>query len=219
MSKKNVLILLGGYWHDFEGFAAAMGLFLEEQGYAVRATYDFDALVRLRDSDLILSYTCLSGPPEGETNPGPTGFSRAQLMALSQWVQEGGALLAAHAATVPGNTGPELERLLGGAFLSHPPEMTFTALPLSGWHPITDGIEAFEVHDELYIQRYHPSVQVHMVAEYQGAAHPIAWSRSEGRGRVAHVALGHSKDVWKLEAYQRLMLQTIEWLAKAARGP
>jgi type 1 glutamine amidotransferase len=214
MAKTNVLILLGGQWHDFERFAAAMRAILEGKGYSIKVTYDFESLTHLNEMncDLLVSYTCLTEPPVGAKPDSPTKFSDAQIKALVRWVQRGGALLAAHAATVIGDSEPALERLLGGAFVKHPPQFTFTVLPLSAQHPIMDGIEAFDVDDELYIERTHPSVMVHMVAVFEQVAYPIAWSKHEGRGRVAHIALGHSDQVWKLEPYQRLMLQTIQWL-------
>lgn len=214
MAGKNILILLGGYWHDFEGFTRAMKELLEKHGYSLECTYDFESLTHLNETnyDLLLTYTCLTEPPEGGYSDRTTKFSNAQVKALVQWVQGGGALLAAHAATVIGGSDPALEELLGGAFVSHPPQLTFRAIPLSAPHPITDGIMAFDVFDELYIESYHPSVVVHMVAVYQEVAYPIAWSKAEGRGRVAHISLGHSKQVWELESYKRLMLQTIQWL-------
>lgn len=216
MAKTNVLILLGGQWHDFEGFAAAWRAILEGKGCSIKVTYDFEALTHIKElnCDLLLSYTCLTEPPVGAKPGSPTKFSDAQTKALVGWVQRGGALLAAHAATVIGDSDPALERLMGGAFVRHPPQSTFTVLPLSAHHPITEGIEAFDVYDELYIERYHPSVMVHMIAVFEQIAYPMAWSKREGQGRVAHIALGHSDRVWELEPYQRLMFQTIQWLLK-----
>lgn len=216
MAKTNVLILLGGQWHDFEGFAAAWRAILEGKGYSIKVTYDFESLTHLNEMncDLLVSYTCLTEPPAGANPDSPVKFSNTQTKALVRWVQRGGALLAAHAATVTGDSDPELERLLGGTFVKHPPQSTFTVLPLSALHPITDGMEAFDVYDELYIERYHSSVNVHMIAVYEKIAYPMAWSKREGQGRVAHIALGHSDQVWALEPYQRLMFQTIQWLLK-----
>jgi type 1 glutamine amidotransferase len=45
-----------------------------------------------------------------------------------------------------------------------------------------------------------------------GVAYPMVWSRTEGNGRVAHIAMGHDVKVWNLQPYQRLMLQAIDWL-------
>lgn len=213
----NILLLLGGQWHDFDGFAAAMDELLEGVGYNLDVTYDFNDLTRLDElgCNLLLSYTCLAKSTAGDEPTSLTKFSDDQVRALVGWVQRGGVWLAAHAASVLGDSDPELERLLGGAFVRHPPQFRFKALPLSAQHPITGGIEAFDVYDELYIERYHPSVTIHMIAVYEQVAYPIVWNRSEGQGMVAHIALGHSNQTWELKPYQCLMLQTIQWLIRS----
>lgn len=212
--QKSILILLGGMWHDFDGFTTAMKPVFETAGYRVEATYDLDALTRLdhADHDLIISYTCFYKHREGYDDTGPEKMTEDQVAGLTRWVRTGGRLLAAHAATALGDSNPHLGTLFGGMFLSHPEPFTFTLVPMSGEHPITANIPAFEVRDEFYIQKYDPSVQVHMVSMYQGVAYPMVWSRTEVRGRVAHVAPGHFPEVWLHPAYQRLMLQTTAWL-------
>jgi type 1 glutamine amidotransferase len=214
--KRFVLILLGGMWHDFDAYAAAMQPVFETAGYRVEATYDLDTLGRLDQvgCDLLLSYTCLTKHRPGFADAGPEKLTGAQVAGLRRWVRQGGALLGAHAATVIGDSSPHLGRLFGGVFLSHPEPFAFTIYPLSGEHPITSGLPAFEVLDEFYIQQVDPGVTIHMVALYQGAAHPMVWSRVAGRGRVACVAPGHFPHVWNNPAYQRLMLQTANWLLK-----
>jgi type 1 glutamine amidotransferase len=218
--KKTVLILLGGMWHDFDGFTSVMKSFFEAEGYHAESTYDLDILRHLGqvDCDLLLSYTCLSKHRQGYADAGPEKLTDDQVSGLTRWVRQGGALLAAHAATVIGDSSPRLGRLLGGVFLSHPEPFAFTIYPLSGEHPITSGIPAFEVVDEFYIQEVDPAVNIHMVALYQGVAYPMAWSRTAGKGRVACVAPGHFPHVWNNPLYQRLMLQTAGWLAEAVHG-
>jgi type 1 glutamine amidotransferase len=212
--EKSILILLGGTWHDFDGYASAMKVVFGAEGYRVESTYNLDVLTRLDQAgcDLVLSYTCLTKHRQGYDDTGPEKLTDEQVYGLSRWVQQGGALLAAHAATVTGDTNPLLGRLLGGVFISHPEPFSFTVLPLSARHPITNGILAFEVHDEFYIQEYDPSVEIHMTAIHQDVAYPMVWSRSEGNGRVAAVAPGHFPAVWTNPTYQRLMLQTAGWL-------
>jgi type 1 glutamine amidotransferase len=212
--RKSVLILLGGMWHDFDGYASAMQPVFEALGYRVESTYDVEVLRRLEQAgcDLLLSYTCLSKHRQGYADNGPEAFTDDQVSGLTRWVQQGGALLAAHAATVTGDSNARLGSLLGGVFLSHPEPFAFTIYPLSGEHPITSGIPAFKVLDEFYIQKVNPSVEIHMVGMYQEVAHPMVWSRTEGNGRVACVAPGHFPGVWSHPIYQRLMLQTAGWL-------
>ena len=216
LSGKRVLILLGGQWHDFDGFAGAMQSLLEPHGLETEATYDLDRLLRLQENryNIVLSYTCLSPRKEGNNPNGPERLTNAQIESLANWVRRGGALLAAHAATVVGESDPALGELIGGVFISHPPQFAFTVYPMFGEHPITKSIEAFTVHDEFYIETHMPDVQVHMVAFDRGVAYPMAWSKLEGQGRVAHLAPGHSAEVWNLKPYQQLLLQTLEWLTQ-----
>jgi hypothetical protein len=222
VTKKRALILLGGMWHDFDGFARSIAPLLEAAGWQVESSYNLELLTRLDDPpcDLALSYTCFTQHAEGLDNSGPELMSAAQIDGLTRWVRDGGAFLSVHGASVCGKSGKGLQELTGGFFVEHPPAFTFTVYPVYGPHPITDGIEAFSVHDEMYIEQCDPSVNVHMLTVDRGVAHPLVWSKSEGRGRVAHIAPGHFEAVWELEPYRRLMLQTIGWLtAQGTESP
>lgn len=216
MTKKRALILLGGMWHDFDGFARSMCPLLEAAGWQVEISYDLQLLTRLdsQPCDLVLNYTCFAKHAAGLENSGPEGMSKAQIEGLTRWVRGGGAFLSAHASSVLGESGAGLAELTGGFFVEHPPACTFMVHPVYGAHPITDGIEAFSVYDEMYIERC-DSVDVHLLAVAQGVAYPLVWSKTEGRGRVAHIALGHSDAVWELSPYRQLMLQTVGWLTEA----
>ena len=152
MKNKRVLILLGGTWHDFEGFAKSIKSILEPHKWIVDATYDFDSMIQLDNGkyDLVLSYTCFSKKDWKSDSNVAEGFSDEQLNALVGWVKNGGAFLASHAATIPGKTNPLLCEFIGGIFIEHPPECDFTVYPVYGEHPITKEIEAFTVHDEVY---------------------------------------------------------------------
>jgi hypothetical protein len=113
LNGKRVLILLGGQWHDFDGFADAVSPLLTSQGMQVEATYDLEKLSRLDQSqyDAVLSYTCFTSDEGGSQGPSPDRLTQAQLDSLVNWVRSGGALLAAHAATVIGASDPALGEL------------------------------------------------------------------------------------------------------------
>ena len=211
---KRILILLGGRYHDFDGFARAMAPIYEAEGWPIEATYDLDVLTCLDKvgCEIVLVYTCFSKNEPDQAERTPERLTDEQVRGLADWVQKGGALLAAHCATVVGESGPELGRLLGGTFISHPPPFTFTISPVSDEHPITRGVPAFDVYDEFYMERCEPSVKIHMIAVDQTVAHPMVWSKQEGAGRVVHIAPGHFPEVWNLRPYQRLMVQAVSWL-------
>lgn len=211
---KKVLMILGGMWHDFEGFSTVMLPAFAAAGYAVEATYDLDRLLRLEAEGFagVVSDTCFSLHREGQEDRGPEGLSDAQVNALSGWVQKGGGLLAVHAATVAGKSHPEYSRLLGGLFIEHPPAFAFPVYPMYNEHPITQGVRSFAVFDEFYMEKLTTPVDVHMVAFDRGVGYPMAWSKTEGKGRVAHVAMGHGPEVWNLPQYQKLLVQALDWV-------
>lgn len=215
MQSQSALLLLGGAWHDFDGFARSLGLLLTKQGWTLEISYDLDRLRGLDQENqrLVILYTCFARQGEAGESSSPEGMSETQIAALANWVRNGGALLAAHASTVLGNSSARLGDLLGGVFIEHPPLGSFTVYPLYERHPITAGLSAFAVQDELYFEQCRPAVTVHMVAVQDGWVYPQVWSKDEGQGRVAHIALGHTAAVWDLESYQRLVLQTVDWLA------
>jgi uncharacterized protein len=207
------LLFLGGTWHDFDGFANWLTTFLGEDGCTVEAVHDLERQkqVEAESPGLVVDYTCLSETRE-DGSPAIQRMTDENANALAAWVQKGGALLALHAATVAAQSSPVFRRLVGGVFIKHPPACSFTVYPLYGEHPITAGIQAFSVYDELYIARTEPDVQVHLVTCHEEFAYPLAWSRSEGLGRVAYLALGHDRRVWELPEYGKLVQQMVTWL-------
>jgi uncharacterized protein len=207
-----ILLLLGGNWHDFEGFTAAFQSYFPEDDVQIEATYNADKLLALDEEkvDLVAIYTCLGG--SNQHGRIAEDMKPEQIDALCRWAQRGGKVLGVHSATVMGEAQTQLRQLLGGRFLSHPPQFDFTVAPLFREHPTTAGIGAFAVHDEFYIQAYNADVQIHMVASDRGVAYPMVWTRSEDAGKVAYVAPGHTPSVWAQPAYRQLLRQSVDWL-------
>ncbi len=214
MGNNKILLLLGGTWHDFEGYNQAMQELLPPLGWTVEPTYEMQRLLSLNDDGvgLVMSYTCLGKHRQGYDDHGPEGLTAEQVSALANWVAEGGGLLTVHSGTVLGESAPGLERLFGGRFIEHPPQFTFTVYPVANPHPITEGVEAFSIRDEFYMEVCQPGVDVHLVALDRGQAYPMAWSKAEGKGKVAHLAPGHNLSVWALPAFQELLVQSLNWI-------
>lgn len=212
MAGTHALILVGGSYHNFEGFVRSMHDLFPD--WEIEHTYDLDAVRSLEEHgyDLVISDTCFARYNDGREQPGPLKMTDEQISGLREWVRAGGAYMPYHSGTVLGDSSPALGELNGGVFVEHPPQFSVTVYPLYGEHPITEGLEAFCVHDEFYKQRLTDQVDVHLVGVDRGTAFPLAWSKHEGRGRVAHVALGHSELVWNHPSYQKLMRNTAAWL-------
>ena len=212
MPQKKLLLLLGGHYHDFSGFEAFVRELFGANGFDVEATYEPADLLGLGEQDVVMLFTCHVEPPD---NPDDglkytVGLSDEQTQSLLKWVRAGGGLVAAHSATTIRPDNDVLRRLIGGRFISHPPRFPFTIYPMEHQHPILDGVGPFTVVDELYTQDY-ANVDVHAVAIDRGMAHAMVWTRTEGEGRVVHVAPGHDASVWAAPAYRRLLRQAVAW--------
>ncbi len=103
--------------------------------------------------------------------------------------------------------------LLGGAANWHPPGLTFTVHIDNADHPITQGVSDFEVEDEIYISAYEPTIQILASAEWHGRAHPMAWVKPDGKGRVFYTTLGHTANTFQRPAMQKVMTQGVRWAA------
>jgi len=214
MEPKRALLLLGGSWHDFDGFAAWLTDLLTPHGWQVEATYDLDRLLTLEEDkpDLVISYTCFSSNPDPQNARGKSRMKNKQVKSLANWLRSGGAFYGVHSATVMGESAPLLGKLLGGRFLHHPPVFTYKVYPMFEEHDFTQKIGAFEVTEEFYIQHYDNNLDVLMVGILDEVVHPLVWCKHEGLGRVAYNALGHLPEVWQHPTYQQLTLQAVNWL-------
>ncbi|MFZ6027210.1 MAG: ThuA domain-containing protein [Chloroflexota bacterium] len=214
-SHPHTLLLLGGTWHNFNAFANWLTPLLQEFGHQVDGSYHPAALTHLNDSgyDLVVLYTCLS-PAQEDGSPAEVVLEDEHAVFLAEWLARGGRMLALHAATVSSATSAVFRHLVGGIFVEHPPAFSFQVCPVYGEHPITAGIQAFSVYDEFYFERTEADVQVHMLAVDRGAAYPMVWSRTEGAGRVVHIAMGHDEGVWRQPPYRQLVVQSVQWLLR-----
>jgi type 1 glutamine amidotransferase len=82
-------------------------------------------------------------------------------------------------------------------------------------HPITKGIEDFQIHDETYGGCWiSPKVKVLLKTDHpKNKPGQIAWVTKYGNSPVAHIMLGHDSQAWKNPNYPKLLLQAIQWAA------
>ncbi|KAF1698225.1 Crp/Fnr family transcriptional regulator [Pseudoxanthomonas jiangsuensis] len=126
---------------------------------------------------------------------GPT-----QRAAFERYMRTGGGFMGVHSAADTGYGWPWYGRLVGAWFANHPPGLQSTEVRFEhGLGP--DGIERWQVTDELYNYRRNPRPEVTVVAtvdesRYEGgrmgADHPIAWCHAGAGGRAWYTGLGHA---------------------------
>lgn len=152
-------------------------------------------------------------------------FSTEHQEALARAVSGGKGLVAIHATNVLGSRDGELApadlpmyQLLGNRYLSHGPghhEGRFE-VEIVGAHPITKGVEDFELFDEYYeFELADDEVEVLVQRRRSdGLVVPVLYTREVGDGRVCYLALGHDLRSWGEPAFRTLVKQAIAWAGR-----
>lgn len=238
------LLVSGGAFHDFGYVQARLATELQRLGHGtltVLGGYP-ESPAQYTAHDFLVTYTCDLLP----TAPA--------LAALDGFVAGGGRWLALHASNavlaapvIAGgkwgtpNRYPEFFRLLGSRFLAHPPLHEFTVEPAGASHPLTRGIEAFRVTDELYVCEWFEPVDVLLTARFGGpcpafdigadvpaAEHPLMYTKPHGEGQVCVLTLSHAngaepgralhRGAWTSGMFRLLLSHALAWAAGLLSG-
>ena len=135
-----------------------------------------------------------------------------QLGALIDAIAGGTGFVGLHAANATFRASDAYCAMLGSRFARHPPIKRFAVEIVDRSHPVTAGIESFEVEDERYELR-DEAPDLHVLARAEG--HPSVYVRQHGRGHVCYVAPGHDRRTLALPSYARLIQQAIAWAARS----
>lgn len=211
------ILVLSGSNHGFEKSAPVIAAFLSRQA-DMQVTVDDDKAV-LASSALNAYDVCVfgtgftrGGRQEDGTIKREPDLTPAQEAGLFSFVESGKGLVGMHGTAWW--IGGRAVDLIGGHANWHPPGLTFTVNIDNPNHPITNGIHDFEVEDEIYISAYEPTLQVLASAQWHGRAHPMAWVKNFGQGRVFYTTLGHTADTFMRPTMQQLVTQGTRWVGK-----
>ena len=213
------ILVLSGPNHGFDKSAAVIGDFLAQQATLQVTVSDDKAL--LAAPECTEYDVCVFG----------TGFTRGIRLAdgtikrepdltpdqeagLFRFVESGKGLVGIHGTAWW--IGGRAVDLIGGHANWHPPGLTFTVNIDDPNHPVTAGVQDFAVEDEIYISAYEPTLQILASAQWHGRAHPMAWVKRFGEGRVFYTTLGHTADTFMRPAMQQLVVQGVRWVGERA---
>lgn len=212
------ILVLSGSNHGFDKSAPVIAAFLSQQP-DMQVTVDDDKTIltapQLNEYDVCVfgtGFTRGSRQDDG-TIKRESDLTPAQEAGLFSFVESGKGLVGIHGTAWW--IGGRAVDLIGGHANWHPPGLTFTVNIENPNHPITTGVSDFEVEDEIYISAYEPSLQILASAQWHGRAHPMAWVKTFGQGRVFYTTLGHTADTFVRPAMQQLVTQGARWAGTA----
>ena len=137
----------------------------------------------------------------------------AQQRAVAAFVEGGGGFLNLHNAMgLYPSRGPYLD-LVGGRYIGHGPLERFRVEVVDRDHPVTRGVGAFFVADEQHTPPYDEG-RVHLLLRNRsddGKVAAAGWVREPGRGRLCHLANGHTREALLHPMYQRLLRNAVRW--------
>lgn len=212
-------------WHNWQQTAPLIREALQEDaGIAVSSATSIEVLGEwdLSLFDVIVLNYCNWQDPAGISEP-----AKAALLAF---LQRGGGLAVLHFAngafhfSLPeagASDWPEYRRIVPRVWdhhdgSAHDPYGTFTVEIVDREHPITAGIAAFEITDELYFdQRGEQEVHVLYAARsaVTGRMEPLAWTSGYGRARVVQTLLGHDAAAYGPPEVREMLRRSVRWAA------
>ena len=213
------VLILSGANHGFADSAAVIADFLSaDAGLSITLTDDKDvfASAHMQTYEVCVfgtGFTRAERRPDGTLARLPD-LTEAQEEGLFNAVAGGKGLIGVHGTGWW--IGGRAVDLIGGHANWHPPGLTFTVNVEDGNHPVMQDIDDFEVEDEIYMSAYDPTLHILASAQCYDRAHPIAWIKRFGRGRVFYTTLGHTADTFRRPAMQRMLMQATHWAADAA---
>jgi type 1 glutamine amidotransferase len=155
-------------------------------------------------------------------------ISADQRKAFVELLQTGIGVVALHHNLGAHADWPEYRKIIGGKYFFKPETFDGQAHPASSYahgqdmkitvtdkdHPITTGLQDFEIHDEAYKNYYTaPDVKVLLKTDHPKNDPSIAWVTRYGRSRVFYFMLGHDSKAWKQPAYPEILSRGIRWAA------
>ncbi len=152
--------------------------------------------------------------PQAPDQPDYVWMTHEQEQAVVDFVHRGGGFLNLHNSMgLYPEDGPYL-RLVGGRYIGHGPLERFRVEVVDHDHPVTRGVEDFSVADEQHTPPYDEK-RVHLLLRNRsdnGETAAAGWAYEPGKGRLCHLANGHTRESLAHPMYQRLMQNAVRWL-------
>ena len=202
--KIKVLWLRGG-GHDWQNNPPILEAVLDATNdFEVTFTENLDDLKeRIKQFDVLAVYT--------------TGMklTKEQETGMCDFVQNGGGFVGIHSATDSFKDSDRYWEMVGGRFAGHGGG-EFAVHIYDKDHPITRGLEDFEIQDETYRHDYHRNAQMRSLIRMSRGdeRQSMGWVSRYGKGRLFYTGLGHGRAAWLNPTFQRLVVRGMYWAAR-----
>lgn len=207
----NLLLLTGGK-HPYEETTPVMTDFLQEANHSVTVSESASELSGSLDAFDAIVLNTLRQPDTDNDLPD------AERNGLKSYVESGGGLVSVHISAASCPDWSDMKKITGGGWVLgeswHPPFGWFEVFVSNPNHQLAQGVETrFWTYDECYCGLdIQPGIDVFMHGVVEGENRPLGWSHSYGNGKVANIALGHAGSSQLHPSFQRLILNSVDYV-------
>jgi type 1 glutamine amidotransferase len=216
--RPHALVLIGDGPHEPGHLEEGLQPVFSAAGVVPHFTVDVNALSASNLAHVQLLVILRDGlmRPERDSRTHFVWMTPEQERAVVAFVERGGGFLNLHNAMgLYPPSGPYLD-LVGGRYIGHGPLERFEVEVVDAAHPVTRGVGAFFVADEQHTPPY-DEARVHLLLRNRsddGKVAAAGWVREPGRGRLCHLANGHTLEALLHPMYQKLMCNAVTWCAR-----
>jgi type 1 glutamine amidotransferase len=211
----HALVLIADRYHEPEHLEAGLRPAFEATGVTPHFAVDVRALSAASLSRVQLLVILRDGMlwPEGPSKPYQIWMTPEQEKAVVAFVEGGGGFLNLHNSMgLYPKEGPFLN-LVGGRYIGHGPLERFRVEVADRGHPVTRGVEDYFAADEQHTPPYDEG-RVRLLLRNrseEGKTAAAGWAYEPGKGRLCHLASGHTRESLEHPMFQRLLRNAVGW--------
>ena len=214
----NVLLITGGHDFDRDAFFAMWreldGVTFQNVQYPEAES--FFTTDRAKQFDAFVFYDFAQTMSAGAKND------------LLQLLKQGKGLVFLHHSIHGHEDWPEYPRIVGGAWVAgkrtidgrvfapsqYFPNQHITVQIAREPHPVTQGLQDFEMVEETYKSVYvNPGATPLLTTTHPNSEHVIGWAHRYEQSRVVGLQPGHGATAFNDPNYRRLVRQAIQWVS------
>jgi type 1 glutamine amidotransferase len=156
-------------------------------------------------------------------------ISEEQKNSFLKIFEAGIGVLFLHHSLVSHREWDEYENIVGGRYFHQPwidngkkygpstykHDQDFIVKIVDNEHPVTKGLEDFEIHDETYLNyRVQKDVTLLLTTDYRESGEVLGWTHRYKNSRVVFIMSGHDKLAYENKNFKKLIDNSINYLSR-----
>lgn len=213
---KSALFVWGGWeGHQPKQCVDIFAPLLREQDYEVTISDSLDSYL---DTEALQRYNLIVQVFTMST------ITREQEQGLLDAIKSGVGFAGWHGGMADAfRNSTEYQFMVGGQWVAHPGNIIPYRVNITNHdHPITSGLNDFDMRSEQYYMHVDPSNNVLATTTFsgeycswiEGVVMPVVWTRSWGQGRVAYSSLGHVASDFDVPEAREISRRSLLWASR-----